>query len=95
MSIEQLKELFGSQEAILELVQLEGGELALRNTNSEQEEPLVTIQFSDEVKALIGDQTPVIAQQMIQAALFALMEKQVNELQAEVVDEQPRFMIYE
>lgn len=92
MSIEQLKELFGSQEAILELVQLEGGELALRNTNSEQEEPLVTIQFSDEVKALIGDQTPVIAQQMIQAALFALMEKQVNELQAEVVDEQPRFM---
>ncbi|OTG94304.1 hypothetical protein [Acinetobacter sp. ANC 3832] len=92
MSIEQLKELFGSQEAILELVQLEGGELALRNTNSEQEEPLVTIQFSDEVKALIGDQTPIIAQQMIQAALFALMEKQVNELQAEVVDEQPRFM---
>lgn len=92
MSIEQLKELFGSQEAILELVQLEDGELALRNTNSEQEEPLVTIQFSDEVKALIGDQTPIIAQQMIQAALFALMEKQVNELQAEVVDEQPRFM---
>ena len=92
MSIEQLKVLFGSQEAILELVQLEGGELALRNTNSEQEEPLVTIQFSDEVKALIGDQTPIIAQQMIQAALFALMEKQVNELQAEVVYEQPRVM---
>jgi len=28
MSIEQLKELFGNQEAVLELVQLEGGELA-------------------------------------------------------------------
>jgi hypothetical protein len=27
MSIQQLKELFGNQEAILELVQLEGGEL--------------------------------------------------------------------
>ncbi|ETQ08964.1 hypothetical protein P648_1609 [Acinetobacter baumannii UH12308] len=31
MSIQQLKELFGNQEAVLELVQLEGGELALRN----------------------------------------------------------------
>ena len=29
MSMQQLKELFGSQEAVLELVQLEGGELAL------------------------------------------------------------------
>ncbi len=29
MSIQQLKELFGNQEAVLELVQLEGGELAL------------------------------------------------------------------
>ena len=50
MSIEQLKELFGNQEAVLELVQLEGGELALRNVGSEQA-PLVTSQFNDEVKA--------------------------------------------
>lgn len=57
MSIEQLKELFGSQEAILELVQLESGELALRNAGSEKQ-PLVIIQFNDEVKALLGDQTP-------------------------------------
>lgn len=55
MSIEQLKELFGNQEAVLELVQLEGGELALRNAGSEKE-PLVKIQFNDEVKALLGDQ---------------------------------------
>ena len=91
MSIEQLKELFGNQEAILELVQLEGGELALRNAGSEND-PLVTIQFNDEVKALLGDQTPAIAQQMIQAALFALLEKQSDEWHAEVVDEQPKFM---
>ncbi|WP_111859320.1 hypothetical protein [Acinetobacter sp. CFCC 10889] len=91
MSIEQLKELFGNQEAILELVQLEGGELALRNAGSEQE-PLVTIQFNDEVKALLGDQTPAIAQHMIQAALYALMENQVNQLNAEVLDEQPKYM---
>ncbi len=46
MSIQQLKELFGNQEAVLELVKLEGGELALRNAGSEKE-PLVKIQFSD------------------------------------------------
>ena len=90
MSIEQLKELFGNQEAILELVQLEGGELALRNAGSEKE-PLVKIQFNDEVMKLLGDEMPVIAQHMVQAALFANMEKQVNELQAEIVDEQPQY----
>ncbi|QSQ95320.1 hypothetical protein [Acinetobacter indicus] len=91
MSIEQLKALFGNQDAILELVQLEGGELALRNAGSEQE-PLVKIQFNDEVKALLGDQTPIVTQHMIQAALFGLLEKQVNEWQAEVVDEQPKYL---
>lgn len=91
MSIEQLKELFGNQEAILELVQLEGGELALRNAGSEQE-PLMTIQFNDEVKALIGDQTPVIAQHMIQAALLVLMEKQADEWHSTVLDDQPKYM---
>ena len=88
MSIEQLKELFGSNEAILELVQLENGELALRNSGSDHT-PLVTIQFNDDIKALLGDQTPVIAQQMIQAALYALMDKQSGQWEAEVVDEQP------
>ncbi|EPP9669156.1 hypothetical protein [Acinetobacter baumannii] len=91
MSIQQLKELFGNQEAVLELFQLEGGELALRNAGSEKE-PLVKIQFSDELKAILGEQTPIVAQHMIQAALFGLLEKQVNEWQAEVVDEQPKFL---
>lgn len=50
------------------------------------------IQFNDEVKALLGDQTPVIAQHMIQAALYGLLEQQVNEWQAEVVDEEPKYM---
>lgn len=90
MSMQQLKELFGNQEAILELVQLEGGELALRNAGSEQE-PLVKIQFSDEVKAILGEQTPMVAQHMIQAALFGLLEKQMNQVQAEIVDEQPTY----
>ena len=91
MSMQQLKELFGSQEAILELVQLEGGELALRNAGSENE-LLVKIQFSEEVKAILGDQTPLVAQHMIQAALFGLLEKQMNQWQAEVVDEKPKHL---
>lgn len=91
MSIEQLKELFGNQEAILELVQLEGSELALRNAGSEKE-PLVTIQFNEELRNILGDQMSVIAQQMIQAALFGLLEKQVDEWHAEVVDEKPKYM---
>ncbi|MBP6190773.1 MAG: hypothetical protein E6Q26_04900 [Acinetobacter sp.] len=91
MSMQQLKELFGHQDAILELVQLEGGELALRNAGSEQE-PLVKIQFSEEVKNILGDQTPLVAQHMIQAALFGLLEKQMNQLQAEIVDEEPQYL---
>lgn len=90
MSIEQLKEIFGNQEAILELVQLEGGELALRNADSEKA-PLLTIQFNDDIKALLGDQMPLIAQHMIQAALFALLEKQANEWDAQVVMEKPKY----
>ncbi len=43
-------------------------------------------------KPLLGDQTAVVAQHMIQAALFGLLEKQVNEWHAEIVDEQPQFM---
>lgn len=91
MSIEQLKELFGNQEAILELVQLEDGELALRNAGSESE-PLVTIQFNEELRSILGEQMNVIAQQMIQAALYGLLEKQVDEWHAEVVDEKPKYM---
>lgn len=91
MSIQQLKKLFGNQEAVLELVQLEGGELALRNAGSEKE-PLVKIQFNDEVKALLGDETAVVAQHMIQAALFGLLEKQFNQWQAQVIDEKPKYL---
>jgi hypothetical protein len=91
MSVEQLKEIFGNQDAMLELVQLEGGELALRNVDSEQE-PLVKIQFNDELKKILGEHTAVIAQHMVQAALFGMLEKQVNEWQANVVDDKPEHL---
>lgn len=83
MSLEQLKAIFGGNEAVLELVQLEGGELALRAAGSEQD-PLVKIEFNEEIKALLGDATPLVAQHMIQAALFGLLEKQANQEEATV-----------
>ena len=91
MSIQQLKDLFGNQEAVLELVQLENGELALRNADSDQS-PLVTIQFNEEVKALLGENTAVVAQHMIQAALMGLIDKQVGEWEATVFDEKPKYL---
>ncbi len=57
-----------------------------------RKEPLVKIQFSDELKAILGEQTPIVAQHMIQACFVWAVRKQVNEWQAEVVDEQPKFL---
>jgi len=52
-------------------------------------EPLVTIKFSDEIQAALGDALQGIGQQMIQAALAALMEQQSAKWHAAVMDECP------
>ena len=88
MSIQQLKELFGNQEAILELVQLEGGELALRNAGSETE-PLVRRFNLVKMLKILGEQTPTGCTAYDPSPLFGLLEKQMNQLQAEIVDENP------
>ena len=88
MSIEDLKELLGTQETVLELVQLEDGVLALRSSGDK--DPLVKIEFNEDVKKLLGETTGLVAQQMIQAAIFGVMEHQSNKWQAEVVDEKPQ-----
>ena len=72
-------------EAMLELVQLADGELVLRPINSESE-PLVTIRFGEQVRAMVGDQLPLIGQQMIQAAVHAYVEQQAARWQANVID---------
>ncbi len=90
MSVEELKELLGTQETVLELVQLEDGALALRTANSD-EEPLVRIEFNEDVRKLLGENTGAIAQHMIQAAIFGVMEQQANKWHANVVDQKPQF----
>lgn len=90
MSVEELKELLGTQETILELVQLDDGALALRVSNSE-DVPLVRIEFNDEVRKILGENTGMVAQHMIQAAIYGVMENQSNKWHANVLDQKPQF----
>ncbi|GAA5016792.1 MULTISPECIES: hypothetical protein [Acinetobacter] len=90
MSVEELKELLGTQETILELVQLDDGALALRVSNSE-DVPLVRIEFNEEVRKILGENTGMVAQHMIQAAIYGVMENQANKWHANVLDQKPQF----
>lgn len=90
MSIENLQDLLGTQETVLELVQLDDGALALRAAGSEKA-PLVKIEFNDEIRNVLGEGTALVAQHMIQAAFFALMEQQVSKWHAQVIDQKPHY----
>lgn len=90
MTIDDLKQLLGTDETVLELVQLNEGELALRIANSDKA-PLVKIEFNEELRKMLGDQMAVVVHHMIQAAIFGVMEQQVNRWQAQVVDQKPQY----
>jgi hypothetical protein len=91
MSVEDLKNLLlGAQEAVLELVQQDDGTLILRPAGSDKA-PLVKIEFNEEIRSLLGESTAIVAQHMVQAAFFALMEQQVSKWQAQVIDQKPHF----
>lgn len=77
-----------AQETLLELVQLEGGKLVLRPVDKD-EEPLVSIEFSDKVQDMLGSEVHGIGQYMVQAALQAIMQQQVARWHAQVYDEEP------
>lgn len=87
-SIKKARSTGVTQEALLELVQLEGGEIVLRPVNS-TEEPLVSIRFAQQVQDAMGEQLPLVGQQMIQAAVHAYIEQQAARWHANVVDEEP------
>jgi len=55
----------------LEMIELKGGEFALRRANSE-DVPLVTIQFSDEAKELMLGEGSEIAKVMVNAGVQAV-----------------------
>ncbi len=77
-----------SKEMLLELVQLDDGNLVLRPTAGDGE-ALVSIQFSDVVQKTLGDQLHGVGQQMVHAALQMIMEQQAARWHAQVVDEEP------
>lgn len=77
-------------EMLLEFVQEEDGALVLREVNN-KEQVLVTIQFSEQVQQMLGDDTRLVGERMIQAAMAAVMRQQVDKWHAHFYDEEPKF----
>ncbi|SJM71469.1 MULTISPECIES: hypothetical protein [Psychrobacter] len=77
-----------AQEAILELVENDKGQIVLRDS-ADSEDPLVTITFSEKIKDMLGGEAQYIGHKMIHAAVQAVMQKQVSQWHANVYDEEP------
>lgn len=58
---------------LLEIVELANGDIALRRPDSEQD-PLVSIHFSDESRHFLGKIRPLIAKAMIEAGIQAVQD---------------------
>lgn len=77
-----------AKETTLELVEGENGTLLLRDADKD-DEPLMTIDFSDKLKDLLGSDTQAIGQHMIHAAIQVIMKKQMSQWHAHVYDKEP------
>lgn len=77
------------KETVLEFVEREDGILVLQEVGG-GEEPMVTIAFSEQVKAMIGtEEIQNVGQNMIHAAIATVMQRQMNAWHAHVYDEKP------
>lgn len=56
-------------EMVLEIVELEEGELALRNPESSASEPMIKVHFSEEIKDKLRDQYLDVARVMLTAGI--------------------------
>ncbi|WP_434354184.1 hypothetical protein VH441_03930 [Psychrobacter sp. HD31] len=77
-----------AKETMLELIESEDGRLLLRDMDG-KEDPLVSIDFSDKIKDMLGEDAHMIGQHMIHAAIQVIMNKQMNHWHAKVYDEEP------
>lgn len=77
-----------AKETTLELVEAESGKLVLRDAEK-SDEPLMTIDFSDKLKEILGSDTQSIGQHMIHAAIQVIMKKQMSQWHAHVYDKEP------
>ncbi len=64
--------------AVLEITQLNNGDIVLREAQDEGE-PLLSIRFSDEVRDMLGDEIVKVAEAMIDAATEFLAEEPIFE----------------
>ncbi|MGP4714118.1 hypothetical protein [uncultured Psychrobacter sp.] len=78
-----------AKETTLELVEGDNGKLLLRDTEKEGA-PLMTIDFSEKLKELLGSDTQAIGQHMIHAAIQVIMQKQMSQWHAHVYDKEPK-----
>lgn len=64
---------------VIELVKLENGDIALRNSEA-PEEPLLTITYSDQVKGLLQFDQMDVAKAMVEAGMDRFREIQVQRI---------------
>lgn len=76
------------QETLLEFVQVDDGKLVLREAKN-QDEVLVSIDFSEKIKDMLGEDARYIGEHMIHAAMAAVMHRQVDRWHAMIHDEEP------
>lgn len=77
------------KETLLEFIQLENGKMVLRPAEHPEEQPLLSIEFSDEIKRILGNDMHLIGHSMVQAAIQTFMHKQMANYHAHVYDEEP------
>lgn len=70
-------------EAVLEIVELENGDVVLRRSDSSagSSEPFVTIHFSEEAKSLVNQQTGQLGRFMIGVGLQMVARTQIETMQ--------------
>lgn len=61
-------------EMVLEIVELEEGTLAIRNPDSSGSEPMIKVNFSDEIKEKFKDQYLDVARVMLTAGIQMMAE---------------------
>lgn len=78
-----------TKEAFLEFVERDDGTLVLKEMGND--EALVSINFADSVKELIGQENlRHIGEHMIQAGIASFMHRQAGQYHAHVYDEKPQ-----
>jgi len=75
-------------ETVLEIVELEEGGLAIRDMDSD-EEPMIKVNFSDELKDQLSDQYLEVARVMLTAGIQMVAESSLKQEQEQLEEAPP------